>query len=78
MAEAALISPTSMSRNVIHLLGGELYTPLHSYSVANKPLGASLLDTLKAQIRLGEYVNLQLLLTEEDEGETFQWQHQPL
>ena len=32
------------------LLGGELYTPLPSYHVINRPLGARLPDSLKTKI----------------------------
>ena len=35
------------------LLGGELYTPLPTYNVVNRPLGANLSDSLKARIRRG-------------------------
>lgn len=63
------------------LLGGELFTPLPTYNVVNRPLGASLPDALKSKIRRGEYVNLQLLASEndeEDEDDVFQQQHQRL
>ena len=45
------------------ILGGELYTPLPSYNVFNRPLGAGLSDTLKAKIRRGDYVNLRIFLS---------------
>ena len=48
------------------LLGGELYTPLPTYNVVNRPLGANLSDSLKARIRRGEYINLQLLIIDDD------------
>ena len=48
------------------LLGGELYTPLPTYNVVNGPLGANLSDLLKAKIRRGDYINLQLLLIDDD------------
>ena len=61
------------------LLGGELYTPLPSYHVINRPLGARLPDSLKTKIRRGEYVNLQLLLVDNDDDNDdnmYEQQHQ--
>ena len=61
------------------ILGGELYTPLPSYNVFNRPLGAGLSDALKAKIRRGDYVNLQLLLSSDnDDDEANEQQHQRL
>ena len=62
------------------ILGGELYTPLPSYNVFNRPLGAGLSDALKAKIRRGDYVNLQLLLlsSDNDDDEANEQQHQRL
>ena len=51
------------------LLVGELYTPLPSYHVISRPLGASLPDSLKTKIRRGDYVNLQLLLVDNDDDD---------
>lgn len=48
------------------LLGGESHTPMPTYSVVNRPLGANLSDLLKSKIRKGDYVNLQHLLIDDD------------
>ena len=62
------------------IFGGESYTPpLPSYNVFNRPLGADLSDTLKSKIRRGDYVNLQLLLSSDnDDDELNEQQHQRL
>ena len=63
------------------LLGGELYTPLPSYHIINRPLGASLPDSLKTKIRRGDYVSLQLLLVDSDDDTNdnmYEQQHQRL
>ena len=63
------------------LLGGELYTPLPSYHVIKRPLGASLPESMKCKIRRGEYVNLQLLLVDNDDDDDdnmYEQQHQRL
>ena len=61
------------------LLGGELYTPLPTYNVVNRPLGANLSDSLKARIRRGEYINLQLLIIDDDvDDDMNEQQHQRL
>ena len=60
------------------ILGGESYTPLPSYNVFNRPLGADLSDTLKSKIRRGDYVNLQLLLSSDNDDDELEQQHQRL
>ena len=62
------------------IFGGESYTPpLPSYNVFNRPLGSDLSDTLKSKIRRGDYVNLQLLLSSDnDDDELNEQQHQRL
>ena len=61
------------------LLRGELYTPLPTYNVVNRPLGANLSDSLKARIRRGDYINLQLLLIDYDTDDDInEQQHQRL
>ena len=61
------------------ILGGESYTPLPSYNVFNRPLGADLPDTLKSKIRRGDYVNLQLLLSSDNDDDGLnEQQHQHL
>ena len=61
------------------LLGGELYTHLPTYNVVNRPLGANLSDSLKARIRRGDYINLQLLLIDDDTDDDInEQQHQRL
>ena len=48
-------------------------------TVFNRPPGADLSDALKAKIRGGEYVNLQLLLSSDnDDDEVHEQQHQRL
>ena len=49
-----------------NLLGGESHTPMPTYSVVNRPLGANLSDLLKSNTRKGDYVNLQHLLIDDD------------
>ena len=61
------------------LLGGELYTTLPTYNVVNRPLGANLSDSLKAMIKQGEYVNLQILIIDDDADDDMnEQQHQRL
>ena len=61
------------------LLGGELYTTLPTYNVENRQLGANLSDSLKVRIRRGEYVNLQLLIIDDDADDDMnEQQHQRL
>ncbi|KAI0212088.1 hypothetical protein LSAT2_003019, partial [Lamellibrachia satsuma] len=63
------------------LLGGESHTPMPTYSVVNRPLGANLSDLLKSKIRKGDYVNLQHLLIDDDvavDGAYEQQQHKRL
>ena len=56
-----------------------IYTPLPSYNVFTRPLEAGLSDALKAKIRRGDYVNLQLLLSSDnDDDEANEQQHQRL
>ena len=52
------------------LLGGESHTPMPTYSVVKRPLGANLSDFLKSKIMKGDYVNLQHLLIDDDEAES--------
>ena len=68
-ADASSVDIDGVDVDAAHsgILGGELYTPLPSYSVfINRPLGADLSDALKAKIRGGEYVNIQLLLSSDN------------
>ena len=77
-ASSVDIDGVDVDAALISILGGELYTPLPSYSVFNRPLGADLSDALKAKMRGGEYVDVQLLLSSDngdDEVHTQQHHH---
>ncbi|KAI0222659.1 hypothetical protein LSAT2_026075, partial [Lamellibrachia satsuma] len=55
-------SDSDLDALVGDLFGGESHTPMPTYSVVNRPLGATLSDFLQSKIRKGDYVNLQQLL----------------
>ena len=49
-------------------LGGESHTPMPTYSVVKRPLGANLSDFLNSKIMKSDYVNLQHLLIDDDDA----------
>ena len=72
-------SDSDLDALVGDLFGGESHTPMSTFSVVNRLLGAKLSDFLMSKIRKGDYVNLQQLLINDAVDDSYeQQQHKRL